>query len=156
MKLFPFTFLINCYLFLRASKVLPVVKNSPTNVGDIRDTGLIPGSRRFPGGGHGNPLQYSWWKIPWAEEPGGLQSLLPQRAGHDWATEHTHLFVKNDFCILTLCKITLIYFTISHNLSVEQTIYWPHRRMFYIFPSIVYFSFFIVHIAESKILSQIL
>ena len=83
MKLFPFTFLINCYLFLRASKVLPVVKNSPTNVGDIRDTGLIPGSRRFPGGGHGNPLQYSWWKIPWAEKPGGLQSLLPQRAGHD-------------------------------------------------------------------------
>ena len=59
MELFPFTFLINYYLFLRASKVLLVVKNSPTNVGDTRDTGLIPGSRRFPGGGHGNPLQYS-------------------------------------------------------------------------------------------------
>ena len=28
------------------------------------------------------------WKIPWTEEPGGLQSLGLQRVGHDWATEH--------------------------------------------------------------------
>ena len=28
------------------------------------------------------------WKIPWAEEPGGLQTLGPQRVGNDWATEH--------------------------------------------------------------------
>ena len=63
MELFPFTFLINCYLFLRASQVLLVVKNSPTNLGDTRDTGLLPGSGRCPGGGHGNPLQCSCWKI---------------------------------------------------------------------------------------------
>ena len=31
----------------------------PTNSGDIRDVGLIPGPGRSPGGGHGNPLQYS-------------------------------------------------------------------------------------------------
>ena len=31
----------------------------PANAGDVRDTGLIPGSRRSTGGGHGNPLQYS-------------------------------------------------------------------------------------------------
>ena len=37
-----------------------VVKNPPANAGDIRDVGSIPGSGRFPGGGHGNPLQYSW------------------------------------------------------------------------------------------------
>ena len=36
-----------------------VVKNLPASAGDIRDTGLIPGSGRSPGGGHGNPLQYS-------------------------------------------------------------------------------------------------
>ena len=31
------------------------------------------------------------WKIPWTEEPGGLQSVGPQRVGHDWATNiHTH------------------------------------------------------------------
>ena len=41
----------------RASQVVLVVKNSPTNAGDRRDTGLIPGSRRSPGEGHWNPFQ---------------------------------------------------------------------------------------------------
>ena len=48
-----------------------VVKNPLANTGDIRDLGSVPGLRRSPGGGHGNPLQYSslgnpmdtraWW-----------------------------------------------------------------------------------------------
>ena len=36
-----------------------MVKNSPTNAGDIEDAGSIPGSGRFPGVRNGNPLQYS-------------------------------------------------------------------------------------------------
>ena len=36
-----------------------MVKNPPANAGDVGDTGSIPGSGRSPGGGHGNPLQYS-------------------------------------------------------------------------------------------------
>ena len=36
-----------------------VVKNLPVNAGDVRDMGSIPGLGRSPGGGHGNPLQYS-------------------------------------------------------------------------------------------------
>ena len=36
-----------------------VVKNVPANLRGRRDTGLIPGSGRFSGGGNGNPLQYS-------------------------------------------------------------------------------------------------
>ena len=36
-----------------------MVKNLPVNAGDIRDVGSIPGWGRSPGGGHGNPLQYS-------------------------------------------------------------------------------------------------
>ena len=36
-----------------------VVKNLPANAGDARDAGSIPGSGRSPGGGNGNPLQYS-------------------------------------------------------------------------------------------------
>ena len=35
------------------------VKNSPANVGDIRDMHSVPGSGRLPGGEHGNPLQHS-------------------------------------------------------------------------------------------------
>ena len=38
-----------------------VVKNPPANA---RDTGSIPGSRRSPGGGHGNPLQNSCLENP--------------------------------------------------------------------------------------------
>ena len=36
-----------------------MVKNPPANVGDLRDLSWIPGSGRSPGGGHGNPFQYS-------------------------------------------------------------------------------------------------
>ena len=39
-----------------------VVKNLPASAGDGRDVVLMPGSRRSPGGGHGNPLQYSCQK----------------------------------------------------------------------------------------------
>ena len=42
-----------------ASQVALVVKNLLANAGNIRDLGSIPGSGRSPGGGHGNPLQYS-------------------------------------------------------------------------------------------------
>ena len=45
------------------------VKNPPANAGDVREVGSIPGSGRSPGGGHGNPLQYSC-----------LENLLGQRS----------------------------------------------------------------------------
>ena len=41
-----------------------VVKNPSANVGDIRDVGSIPGLGRSPGGGHGNPFQYSHLENP--------------------------------------------------------------------------------------------
>ena len=43
----------------RASEVMLVVNNLPANVGEMRDTGSSRGLGRSPGGGHGNPLQYS-------------------------------------------------------------------------------------------------
>ena len=46
------------------SQVVLVVKNLSANARDIRDTGLIHGLRRSPGGGHGNPLQYSCLENP--------------------------------------------------------------------------------------------
>ena len=36
-----------------------MVKKPPANAGEVRDAVLIPGSGRSPGGGHGNPFQYS-------------------------------------------------------------------------------------------------
>ena len=55
-------------------------KESVCNAGD---PGSIPELRRFSGEGNGYPLQYSCWRIPWTEKPGGLQSMGSQKAGQD-------------------------------------------------------------------------
>ena len=54
-------------LMIHAPQVFPgggVVKNLPTSARDAGDWGLIPGSRRSPGGGDGSPLQYSCLENP--------------------------------------------------------------------------------------------
>ena len=81
-------------------------KEFSCNAGATGDPGSIPGSGRFPRGGHGNSLQYSCvvqslgqedplekematyysilaWEIPWTEELGGLESMRSQRVGHN-------------------------------------------------------------------------
>ena len=45
-------------MFFISESAGSVVKSLSAIVGDTRDTGLIPGSGRSPGGGNGNPLQY--------------------------------------------------------------------------------------------------
>ena len=60
-----------------------VVKNPNVNVGDIRDVGLIPGWGRFPGGGYGNPLQYSCLVNPMDRGAWRATSMGLQRVGHD-------------------------------------------------------------------------
>ena len=64
------------------SQVAQVGKNPPVNEGDRRDGVSIPGSETSPGGGNGNPRQYSCWRIPWTEEP-PLQSVGSQRVRHN-------------------------------------------------------------------------
>ena len=54
-----------------ASQVAPVVKNPLSDAGDTRDVGSIPGLGGSPGGGHGNPLQFSC-----LENPREQQSLV--------------------------------------------------------------------------------
>ena len=60
-----------------------LVKNSAANAGDARDTNLILGLGRSSGEGNGNHSSIPAWKIPWTEEPGGLQSMGSQRVRHD-------------------------------------------------------------------------
>ena len=55
----------------QASQVALVVKNPPDNSGDTGVSGLTPRQGRSPGGGHGNPLQYSC-----LENPHGQRSLV--------------------------------------------------------------------------------
>ena len=70
-------------MYWRVSQVALVIKNPPANAGDIRDAGSVPGSGRSPGGGQGNPLQYSCLEVPMEREPGRLQSMGSQRVRHD-------------------------------------------------------------------------
>ena len=51
--------------------------------------GSIPGSGRSPAVGNGTPASILAWKIPWTEEPGGLQSMGSARVGHDSAHVHS-------------------------------------------------------------------
>ena len=66
-----------------ASVVVQLVKNLPANAGDTRDVGSLPG------GGNGNPLQYSCLENS-IDEPGGLQSVGSQRVEHDWVNMHLY------------------------------------------------------------------
>ena len=71
-----------------------VVKNPPASAENAGDVGLIPRLERSPGGENGNLFHYACLKkIPWTEEPGGLQSMGSQRVGHYWATKHTKIRV---------------------------------------------------------------
>ena len=47
--------------------------------------GSIPGSGRSPGEGHATRSSILAWRIPWTEEPHGLESMGSQRVRHDWS-----------------------------------------------------------------------
>ena len=70
-----------------------VVKNSPVNAGDTRNMGLIPESERFPGGGCGNPLQYSCLESP--KDRGAWQATVHGVAQSDLVHMQVAQLVKN-------------------------------------------------------------
>ena len=72
------------YICRQAFQVALVIKDPPVNAGDIRDVDLIPGLGRSPGGGHGNPLQYSCLENP-------MDRGICQAAAHGVAKSWTHL-----------------------------------------------------------------
>ena len=56
------------FLIRLNTELMLVVKNPPPNTGDLRDTGLIPGSGKIPWRKNGNPFQYSCLKNPMDSE----------------------------------------------------------------------------------------
>ena len=75
-------------------QVVLVVKSSPANAGDIRDTGSILGPGRSPGEGHGNSLQYSCLENPmdrgtwWAT----VCRVAKNQTGLMWLSSHAQIF----------------------------------------------------------------
>ena len=66
-----------------ASQVAPEVKNLLANEGDVRAVGSMAESRRSLEKEMATHSKILAWKIPWVEEPGGLQSMRPQRVRYN-------------------------------------------------------------------------
>ena len=79
-SLFSLLKLLTDQVVYRASLVSSVGKESAYNAGD---PGSIPGSGRSTGEGNRTHSSIPTWRIPWTEEPGGLQPIGPQRVGQD-------------------------------------------------------------------------
>ena len=90
----------NVYADLCPSQVVLMVKNLPANAGDIREACSVPGSGRSPGGGSGNPLQYSCLENPmdrgaWRATGQGLKESDTTEAAHLQAWTHArHAHMK--------------------------------------------------------------
>ena len=86
-----------------------------------------PGLGRSPGGGHHSPLQCSW-RIPWTEEPGGLQFVGLQRVGHDWGDLAWMQHVSD----LTLKQTLDLHFLLTEDRKFHS----PRHRCLIMSPSI--------------------
>ena len=104
-------------------------ENPPASAGDIRDMRLIPGSGRSPGGGHGNPLQYS---CPWTEEPGGLQSTGSERVGHTEVTSHG----RRHMCVVVVQSLSHVQLFATPRTAARQAslFFTVSRRLFKLMP----------------------
>ena len=89
--------IVPCLAYNRHPGTSQVVKNPPANGGDIRDTGSIPGLGRSPGGGHGNPLQYSCLENPQGQRSLAGYSPGDHRVGRNSVTKHTYIY--SDICL---------------------------------------------------------
>ena len=114
-----------------------MVKNLLANAGDTRDTGLIPGLGRSPGGGHGNPFQYSCLENPMDRGAWQLQSIGSQTFRNDKQfSMHTHRTINWDYSGLYIAN----HFSLS---ACERLLKW---RLNYLclmcLPTATYFLFF--------------
>ena len=80
-----------------ASQVALVVKNLPTNSGDIRDEDSVPGLGRSPGEGNGNTLQYSCLENPMDRGAPQSQTRLKQLGMHTHTDHYSIRYEKFSF-----------------------------------------------------------
>ena len=93
-----YVFCIMFFLYL----VVLVVKNLTAKAGDIRNVGFIPGSGRFPGREHGNPLQCSCPENPMDR---GARWAMVHRVTKSWVMPELRVAV-----VLAMCYHFCLYF----------------------------------------------
>ena len=123
-----------------ASQVALVVKNPPANAGDIRDLHSISGWGRSPGGGHGNPLQYSCLENPtdrgvcWATVHKVARS---QTRFSDFAHMHASITVLISKHSIQQNRLLQLYYVVLpqpiENFHTSQPVFpYPPQRCFFI------------------------
>ena len=87
-------------------------KEPAAKAGDVRETGFIPGQEDPLEEGRATQSSILAWRIPWTEEPAGLQSIGLQSDTTEatWHTSacthtHTHVYIFRFFPITGYCKI---------------------------------------------------
>ena len=105
-----------------------VVKEPACNAGDTEDKSLIPGSGKSPGEGHGKPLQYFAWRIPWTEEPGGLQSIGHKESHTTEVTERSTSLYYYNYEYYHSCCIASISILLPLVSEIAANIYWEPTR----------------------------
>ena len=83
----------NKWIYSFTSQVAQRDKNALANAGDAGHSGSTPGSRRSPGGGHSNPLQYSCLGNSMGRGAWWAKCMGSQRVWQDWAIMHALLSV---------------------------------------------------------------
>ena len=71
------------------------------------------------------------WRIPWTEEPGGLQSMGLQSVRHDWVTKHTHTHTHPLMCSFVLASLILqtnLYSWYFYSIYIEREIRNNNKR----------------------------
>ena len=94
--------------FLPGSQVALVGKNPLASVGEARDAGLIPGPGRSPGGGNGNPLQYSCLKSSMGRE---AWRAMVHRTTKSWTREHNWRTTAEPI------QVQKLFFLLSQNIQ---------------------------------------
>ena len=97
------------YVLTRASQVVLVVKNPPANAGRLRRVPSL-GGWRSPGGGHGNPLQYSFLGNPMDREA--------WQAAVTWlkwlSMQYTHMCWHRELCVRGKSELLNNMYSIVH------------------------------------------
>ena len=111
------------YHMPQVSQVALVVKNPPANAGDLRDVSSIPGLGRSPGGGHGNPLQYSCLK--------NLMDRRVWKASVHWVTKSRTQLKQLSRHTCTMCHIYydfVIVLTVLYISYLTYILYQPSKK----------------------------
>ena len=104
-----YKFLIHSLTCIHFPVFLVLCVPLPANVGDTGDAGSISGLGRSPGGGHGNPLQYSCLENPMDRGSWWATVIGSQRVRHDWSNLACMLPRKLFFQLILLDRPLLIF-----------------------------------------------